>query len=210
MNLTKPLKAKACRACKTLFQPRSAWAKACSPMCGLEIARQANEKKAKAAAVADKRETRARKEAIKPIGEHRAEAKVAMQKMRRLEELAKGRGCMSCGRSQSEVVGTDGWKPGGAWDGGHYLGKGARPELALEPLNIWLQCKSCNAGSSKYARKGYTVNVSFRVNLIETIGLETVEWLEGPHASKNYTIEDLKAIKKACNARSRELLKGQE
>jgi len=85
------------------------------------------------------------------------------------------------------------------------MSKGARPELALEPLNIWLQCKSCNAGSSKYARKGYTVNASFRVNLIDRIGLHQVEWLEGPHEPKHYDIEDLKAIKAKYTALTREL-----
>lgn len=85
------------------------------------------------------------------------------------------------------------------------MSKGARPELALEPLNIWLQCKSCNAGSSKYARKGYTVNTSFRLNLIDRIGLEQVEWLEGPHEPKHYDIDDLKAIKAKYTALAREL-----
>lgn len=151
-------------------------------------------KKARAAAKLERAETRRRKLAIKSRSEWLAEAKKLIQKRRRLEELAKGSGCMSCGRSQSEVVGTDGWKPGGAWDGGHFMSKGARPELALEPLNIWLQCKSCNSGSGKYARKGYTVNAAFEANLAISQGQELVDWLKGPHEQKNYCIEDLISI----------------
>jgi glutaredoxin len=151
-------------------------------------------KKARAAAKVERAETKRRKLAIKTRAEWLAEAKKLVQKRRRLEELAKGNGCMSCGRSQSEVMGTDGWKPGGAWDGGHFMSKGARPELALEPLNIWLQCKSCNGGSGKYARKGYTVNAAFEVNLIASEGAELVDWLKGPHDPKHFSVDDLITI----------------
>ena len=146
--------------------------------------------------VKERRADKVKRDTLKTRSEWLKEAKTSIQRFRRLDELAMGSGCMSCGRSQQEVQGTDAWKPGGAWDGGHYMSKGARPELALEPLNIWLQCKSCNAGSSKYARKGYTVNASFRANLIERIGIEQVEWLEGQHEAKHYSVDDLRAIKK--------------
>jgi hypothetical protein len=151
-------------------------------------------KKARAAEKVERAETKRRKLAIKTRADWLAEAKKLLQRRRRLEELAKGKGCMSCGRSQSEVMGTDGWKPGGAWDGGHFMSKGARPELALEPLNIWLQCKSCNGGSGKYARKGYTVGAAFEANLIAEHGAELVDWLKGPHDQKHYSVDDLIAI----------------
>ena len=89
------------------------------------------------------------------------------------------------------------------------MSKGARPELALEPLNIWLQCKSCNGGSSKYARKGYTVNAAFRLGLIDRIGIETVEWLETDWGQKHYTIDDLKQIKADYMAKVRMLKSAQ-
>ena len=152
---------------------------------------------------AARRETKVRLEKLKTRSDWLKEAKIAVQRFRRLEELALGSGCMSCGRSQNEVVSTDAWKPGGAWDGGHFLSKGARPEQALEPLNIWLQCKSCNAGSGKYARKGYTVNASFRLNLIKRIGLEAVEAIEADHKPRHYTIDQLKEIKAHYAAKTR-------
>lgn len=196
---------KRCKVCKADFVPSKPMQSVCSVPCALSMAAIKKAKRARQEATADKRETRIKLEALKTRGEWLAEAKRAIQKYRRLAELANGEGCISCGRSQKDVQATDGWKPGGAWDGGHYLGKGARPELALEPLNIWLQCKSCNAGSGKYARKGYTVNASFRENLIARIGLAQVEWLEGPHAAKRYSIDDLKAIKATYAAKCREL-----
>lgn len=179
--------------------------KVCDWGCALSLAISDRAKAEKRELAKEKRETRAKLQKLKTRGEWLAEAKKAIQQFRRLEELSKGRGCMSCKRSQEEVAGTDGWRPGGLWDGGHFLSKGARPELALEPLNIWLQCKSCNAGSGKYARKGYTVNASFEANLIEQEGAELVEWLKGPHEAKHYTTEQLIEIKATYAAKVREL-----
>lgn len=160
---------------------------------------------AKQAGVARRAELKARKERAKRPKDWLAETATALQKLRRFEELKKGRGCMSCSRSQEDVRGTDGWKLGGAWDGGHFVGKGARPELRLEPLNIWLQCKSCNAGSGKYARKAYTVNQSFEANLREQEGDALVEWLKGPHEPRKWTIDELKALKAEFRAKSKAL-----
>ena len=87
------------------------------------------------------------------------------------------------------------------------MSKGAYPELALEPKNVWLQCKTCNGGSGKYARKSHTVNQSFRANLITTEGLELVEWLEGPHALNHYSDDEIKAIEKTQTAKARAIEK---
>lgn len=185
-----------CKVCKSDYTPAKPLQSVCSAWCALSLAASKRAKALKVEQVKERRADKVKRETLKTRAEWLKEAKTAIQRFRRLDELRMGSGCMSCGRSQQEVNGTDAWKPGGAWDGGHYMSKGARPELALEPLNIWLQCKSCNAGSSKYARKGYTVNASFRANLIERIGLEQVEWLEGPHEAKHYSPDDLQAIKK--------------
>ncbi|MGE8453535.1 MAG: recombination protein NinG [Pseudomonadales bacterium] len=106
------------------------------------------------------------------------------------------------------MLAAQGWKTGGAFDAGHFLGKGARPELRLEPTNIWLQCKSCNAGSSKYARKGLTVSQGFRAGLIDRIGLEAVEALETDQVPRKHEIEQLKAITAEYRAKTKELKKG--
>lgn len=137
------------------------------------------------------------------------DAEKAVRDYRRTYELSIGSGCISCGESQESILAAQGWKTGGAFDAGHFLGKGARPELRLVPTNIWLQCKSCNAGSSKFARKGETVSQGFRTGLIARIGLEAVEALESDHAPRKETIEQLKAITAEYRAKTRELKKGQ-
>ncbi|MBS4081900.1 recombination protein NinG, partial [Pseudomonas rustica] len=136
-------------------------------------------------------------------------AEKAVRDYRRTYELSIGSGCISCGESQESILHAQGWKTGGAFDAGHFLGKGARPELRLVPSNIWLQCKSCNAGSSKYARKGQTVSQAFREGLIARIGLEAVEALEADHTPRKETVEQLKAITAEYRTKTRELIKGQ-
>lgn len=81
--------------------------------------------------------------------------------------------CISCGRHHR-----------GQYHAGHYRTVGANPELRFEPLNCWKQCSACNNHLS-----GNIAN--YRPRLIERIGLEKVEWLEGPHEPKKYTCEEL-------------------
>jgi hypothetical protein len=177
----------------------------CSPKCGIAYAE--SQRKAKEAKLAklDRQQHRERKEALRTYGWYVDKAEKAVRDFRRTEELLNGSGCISCGGSQQEIIAAQGWKIGGAFDAGHFLGKGARPELRLEPLNIWLQCKSCNAGSAKFPRKAKTVSEAFRIGLIERIGVEAVEALEADHAPRHRTVEDLKAIAKEYRAKTREL-----
>lgn len=107
-----------------------------------------------------------------------------------IRERDKNRPCISCGRGGLEN------KYGGSWDCGHYKTVGAFPELRFEPLNAHRQCKSCNAGSSKYSMKGKTVSQDYTERLIKRIGQEKVDWLNGHHEAKRYTKEDLTAIAK--------------
>lgn len=201
-------KPKKCKACRNPFTPTNSMQIVCCGVpCGRDYAQSLRAKKTKKEEAAERKWDRERKEKLKTRGQWIEEAEAAVRKFRRLEELAKGEGCMSCRRTQAEVQGTDGWKPGGAWDAGHFLSKGARPELRMEPLNIWLQCKGCNAGSSKYARKGYTVGQDFEANLRAKHGDALVDWLKGPHGAKHYSIDELKAIKATYRAKARALEK---
>ena len=193
-----------CRVCRKGYIPTQAMQKVCGVFCALAHAVSNRGKAEKVAQIKERKDDAATRLRQKIRSKWMAEAKTAIQQARRLEELAKGRGCMSCKRTRQEVE-SGAWRPGGYWDGGHFRGKGAHPELALEPLNIWLQCKSCNAGSGKYARKGHTVNAAFEANLIEAEGQALVDWLNGPHPLKHYETDDLIAIKKTYNAKTKTL-----
>ena len=206
----KEKKARKCAHCSAEFRPTfNTTQKVCSPACALAMAPVHQVKARKALADIERREIKVRKEKLKSRGEFVQEAEKAVRDYRRTYELSIGSGCMSCGLSQEEILAAQGWKTGGAFDAGHFLGKGARPELRLVPSNIWLQCKSCNAGSSKYAHKGSTVSQAFRVGLIARIGLDSVEALEADHEPRKHTVDELKAITAEYRAKTRELKKGQ-
>lgn len=193
--------------CRQPFSQHNSMQIVCSPRCGLAWA--AIERKRKEAQLAreDRKDTRERKEKLKTYGDHVADAEKAVRDCRRLEELALGSGCISCGKSQEEILAAQGWKTGGAFDAGHWMGKGARPELRLIPNNIWLQCKACNGGSAKYARKGESVKEGFEAGVIARLGEEAAMALKHDHRARHYTIEDLKEITKTYRAKVREIKK---
>lgn len=199
---------KRCPACRVMFVP----VRASQAVCGeieCAIAHGQSEKgraiAGKALAEVGRRDIKVRKEALKSRADHMKDAEKAVRDYRRTYELSVGSGCISCGESQESILAAQGWKTGGAFDAGHFLGKGARPELRLVPSNIWLQCKSCNSGSSKFARKGETVSQGFRAGLIARIGLDAVEALEADHMPRKETVEQLKAITAEYRAKTREL-----
>ncbi|WP_448679995.1 recombination protein NinG [Pseudomonas nicosulfuronedens] len=191
--------------CSTKFVPQRLGQRVCSPACALATKDKHQAPARKAIADRQRKEIKVRREKLKTHSDHVKDAEKAVRDYRRTYELSIGSGCISCGKTQGEIQAAQGWKTGGAFDAGHFLGKGARPELRLEPSNVWLQCKACNAGSSKYARKGLTVAQGFREGLIERIGLEAVEALEGDHRPRKYSNEELKAITAEFRAKVREL-----
>ena len=199
---------KRCPVCRVMFtRTRDSQAVCGEIECAIAYGKSEKGQASAKKALADvgRREIKVRKEALKTRADHMKDAEKAVRDYRRTYELSIGSGCISCGESQESILHAQGWKTGGAFDAGHFLGKGARPELRLVPTNIWLQCKSCNAGSSKFARKGETVSQGFRTGLIARIGLEAVEALEADHTPRKETVEQLKAITAEYRAKTREL-----
>ncbi len=96
--------------------------------------------------------------------------------------------CVSCGL----FITVD--MPYGKYDCGHYKTVGGFPELRFEELNAHKQCKKCNGGAGNFSKKDTSVSKEYRINLINKIGLDKVEWLEGPHEPKKYTCAELKEV----------------
>ena len=208
--LTSGPRRKRCPECRVMFMPSRSSQAVCGEIeCAIAYGKsdKGQEVARRALSEEDRLDTKARKEALKKRSDHLKDAEKAVRDYRRIYEMSIGSGCISCGESQESILAAQGWKTGGAFDAGHFLGKGARPELRLVPSNIWLQCKSCNAGSSKFARKGETVSQGFRTGLISRIGLEAVEALEADHTPRKYTVDGLKAITAEYRAKTRELKK---
>jgi len=171
---------KKCRSCKTEFDQFNTLQNLCFK-CLASKAKTTREKD-------ERKAHRKAKESLKTARDHVPAAQKAFNKLIRLRDYDQP--CISCGRTESEIEEKF---MAGKWDCGHFKTRGAFPELKFVLYNAHKQCKSCNGGSGKYTRK-----------------IENVEWLEGPHAPKKYTIDELKEIKTGFNAWARELEKAIE
>ena len=161
-----------CKNCKCKFEPQyNSVQSVCSFECSIELTKKNQKKKAQKEWNKEKKK---RKEALKTKSDHLKELQVLFNKWIRLRD--KGNNCISCN------------KPCKKENAGHYRSVGGNPELRFEPLNVHLQCEYCNT----YQHGNL---IEYRKNLINKIGLCKVEWLEGRHELKHYTIDDIKKLK---------------
>ena len=170
-------KAKTCEVCERVFVPDRMGQIVCRPACAMARVRQA--KKAERASI------KARKEAIKSRADWAKEAQQAFNAWVRARD--DGMPCISCGRQHQ-----------GQWHAGHYLSTGARPELRYTESNVHRQCAPCNTHLSGNA-------VLYRIGLINRIGSDAVEWLEGPHELPKWTADDYRAIRDTYRQKLKEI-----
>ena len=187
----KPAKPKKCRvaACRTSFVPSRIGQAVCSPACALIDGPRHAPKARKALAEIERKDIKVRKEKLKSRADHAKDTQQAFNEWVRLRDADLP--CVSCGRHHD-----------GQYHAGHYRTVAANPAIRFEPLNVHKQCSPCNNHKS-----GDIVN--YRIELVKRIGAEAVEWLEGPHEPKKYTVEQLKAMTAEYRAKTRELKKGQ-
>jgi hypothetical protein len=182
------LKSQRCRVCNLWFTPVRPLQACCCGSCAITYSRLSGEKRQSVAmkrvAMAERREKR---EALKTRREWLADAQAAFNAWIRERDF--GQPCISCGRNT-----------GAKRNAGHYLSVGSHPELRFEPLNCHSQCEHCNSWKSGNA-------IDYRIRLIQKIGAAQVEWLEGPHEPKKYTVDQLKAMARNWRAMKRQLQK---
>lgn len=164
----KASKPKKCRVCKTLFTPNNIGNIVCSIKCALLNIEQTKSKKAK-------KQNREAKQKLKTKSDHLRECQQIVNRYIRLRD--KELPCISCQRFHE-----------GQYHASHYRSTGACPELRFCEDNIHRSCAPCNNHLSGNI-------VEYRINLINKIGIEKVEWLESKHEPKKYTIDDIKVIK---------------
>lgn len=178
---------KKCRntACRTEFVPARPLQTACSVACAIALTQATKARQSREQDKQERAARRAARERIKTKGDYLRETQAAFNEW--IRERDRDLPCISCGRLHQ-----------GQWHAGHYRTVGANPELRFNPLNVHKQCAPCNNHKS-----GDIVN--YRINLVERIGADQVEWLEGHHEPKRYTIEELKAMKASFRAMTRSL-----
>jgi len=178
---------KKCRICKAKFEPFNSLQQVCSTACALQKAQKDLQKDAERKVKEQRRWIREQKAKVKSRGEHLKEAQQAFNAY--IRERDRHRPCISCGTYTA-----------GQYHAGHYRTTKAAPELRFEELNCHKQCAQCNNFDSGNI-------VEYRISLIQRIGQEAVDWLEGPHEAKHYTTDELKEIKRKYRAMKRELEK---
>lgn len=186
LGLKQP-KQKTCKACRAEFTPMRPMQKVCCGDCAISLGNLKKAKRERTQAAQERKETKVKLEKLKSRSDWAKEAQTAFNRWVRLRDAAQP--CISCGRHHQ-----------GQYHAGHYMSRGAHPELAYEPLNCHKQCSPCNTHLSG--------NIAlYRQSLVREIGIEKVEWLEGPHEPTHYSEDDLKAIKADYTRKARELEK---
>lgn len=175
--LSATLKAKPCAQCGASFMPFSSTSRICSPICA--------SKWVKAVKKEEKQEFKRRKENAKTWSEHHADAQKAVNAMVRARDA--GEPCISCNAP---------WSP--TFQAGHYRSRGAAKNLALDERNIHGQCVQCNLH-----RHGN--GIDFRIGLIGRYGPQFVEAIEADNEPRHHSIDDLKAIRAAAMAETKQL-----
>lgn len=177
-----------CRKCRTEIPPKKNCQDQISAggFCGLICLHAYGVEKAQKAREKEKRKQHAElKDKIKTKAEHAREAQAAFNAF--IRERDKYEPCISCGRHHQ-----------GQYHAGHYRTVGAFPALRFEELNCHKQCAPCNNHLSGNI-------VEYRLNLKSRIGQKALDWLEGPHEPKKYTVEQIKHIKALYRKKVREM-----
>jgi hypothetical protein len=186
MNAPSRIKPKKCRVCGNEYLPYMTTQVCCmSYECQVTYATAHALKSQEKRVKAERKETREKKQALKPRSQWMKETQSEVNRYVRLRD--KDLPCISCGRFHD-----------GQYHAGHYRTVGSAPELRFEVSNIHKQCAPCNNHLS-----GNLIN--YRKGLVQKIGIDAVEWIEGKHEPKHYTIDDLKAIKAKYKTLCREL-----
>jgi hypothetical protein len=164
----------------------------CSMTCCTSFAAKVVRKEKQVIIVRDNKEIKARKAKLNETVSHwTKKAQVAFNAYIRERDILDP--CISCGKHDHEIKSGG---VGGKWDCGHYKTRGAFPELRFHELNAHKQCKSCNGGSGKFAKKARTVGEEYERRLRIKIGDTSVDMLNGYHELPRYRVDALKEIEK--------------
>lgn len=179
------MRVRKCKVCGERYEPTRQMQVTCGIECALIHGRRNQDKAREKQAKAERKQIKERKERIKSRADWMREAQSAVNAY--VRERDRDMPCISCGRHHQ-----------GQYHAGHYLSRGAHPELALDTRNIYKQCSVCNNHLSGN-------QIEYRKGLIVRMGLALVEWLEGPHEPMHYSIDDLKAIRDKYRAKLKEI-----
>ena len=179
------MREKACKVCRIRFMPTRSMQVVCSPACAFDYSRMQATKAEVVAALNERKTIKMKLEKLKTVRELLKEAQAAFNSY--VRERDKALPCVSCGRFHT-----------GAYDAGHYRSTGAAPSLRFDEANVHKQCVPCNQHKSGNI-------IEYRLGLIQRIGIEEVERIEGPLPEVKWTREAAREIKALYVAKLKEL-----
>lgn len=179
----KAIKQKKCRICRTAFTPRQSFVNWCSVDCASELAVQKLEKAKRTAKATDKRETKAKLDAIKPRRKWLDECQIIVNKLVRLRD--RHLGCCSCDKGPN-------W--GGQWHASHLRSVGAASAVRFHLWNIHKACSVCNNHLSGNIAE-YLPRVRAR------IGNERVDWVYTQNQVVRHGVDYLIKFKRVMGKR---------
>jgi hypothetical protein len=174
MSESKSVKPRKCKVCGNEYTPKRPLQRVDTPKCALEWSRQVGRRNGLERQQKERKERREGLEKLKTRRDWLKDAQTVFNAF--IRERDKNEPCISCKR----------WHQG-QYHAGHYRTTKAAPELRFNENNVHRQCAPCNNNLSGNI-------LEYRIGLIQKLGKEAVEALEGKHEPKNYTIDDLKQI----------------
>jgi hypothetical protein len=191
-----------CKVCKAEYTKRSTFQATCHKIeCALEYVRRKNKKDHEQKIKEQRRKDKQWLEENKSKSELTKEAQKEFNKYIRLRDYFDD--CISCGADRFSIEKEQGWKVGGAWDAGHFLSRGAHPNLRFNTYNAHKQCKTCNGGSGKFSHKEKTTTEKYRANLIDKIGESKVARLEEDNSIMKLDKDYLRRVRDVFRKRAR-------
>lgn len=175
--------------CGKTFLPLMPMQRVCGPLCAGRFARAKTAEKK----VAERKETKARKEAIKRIPDLIAEAQDAFNSF--IRERDKNRGCFVC-----DVLFDLSQTLGGVMDAGHVRSRGAAGHLRFNEDNCHGECKHCNGS---WGAKPHEIEAG----AIRRIGPERYAALKADNTPHKWTHAELRGIRDTYRAKLKTMKK---
>lgn len=184
-----------CRVCGAPFDPINRRHKVCSEACAIALPGVLREEEQRKRWARDARDYR-RKNAERQKGNHGQDGRF-MSARKAINAFVRERDhALPC-----IVHGHD--CPHSEFHGGHFVGVEIDGALRFNLWNIHKQCAASNKGARYRKKFRDTTGPKFEANLIERIGQERVDWLNGKHAEREYSDAYLSRLASVFRRRAR-------
>jgi hypothetical protein len=193
LNPTSKTKRYKCKACGEICAKKYAKTPACNDVCAFNYAvNRADElsaKKARQAVAKDRRETKAKLDAIEKKSVLEKRAQKAVNDYVRARDA--GIGCVTCDKPSN-------WH--GQWHAGHYKSVGSNSYLRFNLWNIQKQCSVCNHHQSGNIGE-------YKERLPIRIGQEKFDWINAAPQLRRFERDYLIRLARVFNKKTRRMAK---